>query len=432
MVCPGKIVAPRFETFATISAAFYVDNQDRGSTAGDKAGALLYGTFDATPANQMLTINASTTIAQNLTVQGTGNSYFAGNVGIGTTSPQSTLYVSGAGSGSYDGVPALGVFESGPSGAWNILFRNTVVGPSGDVGFHYVRSGILELGSAGLDSGLTTWDFSNYPGTSTEQGDFVTLQNDSTPLLYSDHSNNSVGIATDTPWRTLSVTGTVGFDGLTGATGAGSLCLSSNKEVVYNSGSDNCLSSLRSTKNDINNLTLSGTSTVAALVPVSFVYNNDASSTVRYGFIAEDTAAVDAHLGTYDQSGKLSGVDDRSILSIIVKALQELIATVAGFAHSFASDNITANNSLCVKKSDGTPICITGDQLSAVLSGTGQSPSNPVQISAGTFTIASPSPSSNEGTTTSTTTDTIVTASSTPPTSPPTDATTSAATSTTQ
>ena len=111
--------------------------------------------------------------------------------------------------------------------------------------------------------------------------------------------------------------------------------------------------------------------------------------------------------------------------------------TVAGFAQSITTklltaDNITANNSLCVKKSDGTPVCITGDQLSAVLSGAGQAPSNPVQISAGSFTIASSSSSSNEGTTTSTTTDTIVAASSTPSTSPPTVATTSAATSTTQ
>jgi hypothetical protein len=128
---------------------------------------------------------------------------------------------------------------------------------------------------------------------------------------------------------------------LTGAVGSGSLCLSANKEVVYNAGSDNCLSSLRSTKHDINPLGVDALSQIAALVPVSFIYNNDASSTVRYGFIAEDTAAVDSHLGTYDQSGKLSGVDDRSILSIIVKALQELIgevgnltATVAGFAQS--------------------------------------------------------------------------------------------------
>lgn len=44
--------------YETESNAFYVNNQDRANTAGDKAGSLLYGTFDATPANQTLTINA--------------------------------------------------------------------------------------------------------------------------------------------------------------------------------------------------------------------------------------------------------------------------------------------------------------------------------------------------------------------------------------
>lgn len=41
------------------SSAFYVDNQDRTNTAGDKAGALLYGTFNATPASQTLRVNAA-------------------------------------------------------------------------------------------------------------------------------------------------------------------------------------------------------------------------------------------------------------------------------------------------------------------------------------------------------------------------------------
>lgn len=142
-------------------------------------------------------------------------------------------------------------------------------------------------------------------------------------------SSGNVGIATTSPWRKLSVTGTVGFDGLTGSTGAGSLCLSSNKEVVYNSGSDSCLSSTRATKHDIQNLDLDALSLIDLLQPVSFVYNNDASSTVRYGFIAEDAATADSHFATYDSQGVISGIDDRSIISIIVEAIQELGSKIA-------------------------------------------------------------------------------------------------------
>jgi hypothetical protein len=62
-------------------------------------------------------------------------------------------------------------------------------------------------------------------------------------------STGSIGIGTTTPWRTLSVTGTVGMDGLNAITGTNSsLCLDSNKQVVYSSNSDSCASSLRSTK----------------------------------------------------------------------------------------------------------------------------------------------------------------------------------------
>ena len=47
------------------SNSLYIDAIDRGNTPGDKAGALLYGTFNSTPANQ--TINGSTTISNSLT-----------------------------------------------------------------------------------------------------------------------------------------------------------------------------------------------------------------------------------------------------------------------------------------------------------------------------------------------------------------------------
>ncbi len=89
-------LGPSAGRYETASDTFYIDNQDRTNTAGDKAGALLYGTFNATPANQTLTINATATVAQNLVVSGTGNSSLAGNFGIGDTSPDAKLDVNGS------------------------------------------------------------------------------------------------------------------------------------------------------------------------------------------------------------------------------------------------------------------------------------------------------------------------------------------------
>lgn len=80
--------------YETGSNAFYVDNQDRTNTAGDKAGALLYGTFAATAATQTLTVNAGT-ITLNGAVSAAGN--FAVNKDAGSaiftfTSNSTTYY----------------------------------------------------------------------------------------------------------------------------------------------------------------------------------------------------------------------------------------------------------------------------------------------------------------------------------------------------
>ncbi|MDD4625195.1 MAG: hypothetical protein PHC82_02645, partial [Candidatus Pacebacteria bacterium] len=90
--------------YETGSNSFYVDNQDRGSTAGDKTKALLYGTFAAATSSQQLTVNGALNVAGTLTVGGIpigsgggGDSYWvqsgsniyasstSWNLGVGTT-----------------------------------------------------------------------------------------------------------------------------------------------------------------------------------------------------------------------------------------------------------------------------------------------------------------------------------------------------------
>lgn len=67
--------AGKYETGA---ASFYVDAIDRTNTAGDKAGALLYGTFNATAASQTLAINAAVTTLGRTT--GAGFTSSAGDI----------------------------------------------------------------------------------------------------------------------------------------------------------------------------------------------------------------------------------------------------------------------------------------------------------------------------------------------------------------
>ena len=63
------------------SGAFYVNNQDRTDTAGDKAKSLLYGTFHATPASQTLKCNGTFDVlaSNTLTLSAYGEMFQYGN-----------------------------------------------------------------------------------------------------------------------------------------------------------------------------------------------------------------------------------------------------------------------------------------------------------------------------------------------------------------
>ncbi len=207
-----------------------------------------------------------------------------GNVGIGTTGPYGRLSIKQSTS---DFLGGIYLQEPSTADTWGIVGA----------------SGTLYFGSATNAS------------AADNQADF------SARMVI--QQTGSVGIGTTTPWRTLSVTGTVGFDGLTGSTGAGSLCLTANKQVVYNSASDSCLPSLRETKHDITPLAQSASAILEQLQPVSFIYNEGDGRT-RYGFIAEDVAVVNPHLATYNASSTISGIDDRAVLALLVKGFREV------------------------------------------------------------------------------------------------------------
>jgi parallel beta-helix repeat protein len=258
-----------------------------------------------------------------------GDTY--GNIGIGTSTPDSLLTLSG--DSTYNGTSALSLHSFiSPTKTLNMGFDVT-----NNLSFlQSINSGVEYL-----------------------------------PLAFNAAGGN-VGVGTTSPWRVLSVAGTVGLSGLTGSTGAGSLCLDANKQVVYNSASDSCLSSTRATKHDITSLGMSGQELVDKLTPVSFVYNTG-DSRVRYGFIAEDAGAVDPHFATYDASSTISGIDDRSIISVLVKALQEIGVQLRSMATAIVTKQLTFErgtgdeltlNKLCL----GTT-CVTETELKSLLNG---------------------------------------------------------------
>jgi len=87
--------AGRYETG---SDSLYIDNQDRTDTAGDKAKALLYGTFAATASAQQLTINAGTVTLNGSAV--TAASYSGAGTGLTGTAASLTA-------GNVTTIPAL-------------------------------------------------------------------------------------------------------------------------------------------------------------------------------------------------------------------------------------------------------------------------------------------------------------------------------------
>jgi len=175
----------------------------------------------------------------------------------------------------------------------------------------------------------------------------------------------NVGVGTTSPWRTLSVEGTVSFKNLTSNTGAAtaSLCLSATNEVTRNTDNETCITSSERYKKNIETL-LDGVSldTLMQLRPVTFEYKD--SPGLRYGLIAEEVDAVDKTLVGYDDQGLPNSVRYTSIIPLLIDAVKDLATMVANFAQSFTSKEIHATNLLCIGET-----CMNESQLKTLLAG---------------------------------------------------------------
>ena len=120
--------------YETGSNSFYVDNQDRTNTAGDKAGALLYGTFNATASSQTLSINAATTIPYQLRI----NSTLSLNGSTGTSGY--VLTSNGASAPTWSALPATGVTVADDTTTNSSLYPLFTTATSGSVTTQYVSS----------------------------------------------------------------------------------------------------------------------------------------------------------------------------------------------------------------------------------------------------------------------------------------------------
>lgn len=375
----------------------------------------------AITATSTLNVTGLTTLGNASTTQigSTGSAYFAttnGNVGIGTTTPYSRLSVWGGGTGTGQlfslvnsaSTTLMQVLDNGNIGigttspyaklsvVGEVVARNftatsttatsTIAGGlnvgSGSINYDF-SSGLttiqnLAFGSMSFetDSGIVSWF--DMPVTSAASAGTVqsyTAYIDGTNVLTvygeSDGSggvqNTAVGVGTTTPWRTFSVTGTVGLDGLTTNTGGvtSALCLDANNQVTKNTDNETCVASSERYKHNITPMnSLTALSILNGLEPVTFEYNN-ATGTVRFGLIAEQVELIEDRLVSYDDLNRPQAVRYTDIIPLLIQGIKDLYVTVTGFANKFTT------RELCVED-----VCITKEQFLAMLEAADVEPSN--------------------------------------------------------
>jgi hypothetical protein len=380
-----------------------------------------------------------------------GTSPGGGDLGIGTTSPYSLLSISNSVT-----TPAntpLFTIASTTGGTSTTTVMTVLANGNVGIGTANPNEAVLQIQSPAVNTTGMKIKFGTnnvlalHDGAGSEHaGEMYLWDNNvvntyitASPSLASYFNAGKVGIGTTTPYARLEVWGpdsgatTTAFSVVNNA--------STTAFAVYDNGNATYAGSIfqssdQRLKTAITPLDASSSlAAIEALTPVSYTRIDQPGSGQNLGFIAQAVQTIFPQLVSTTSATALTPdgtltLNYVGLVAPMVRAIQalagqvsSLAATVAGFAQSFVSQNITATQHLCVKKSDGSNVCITGDELNTLLNQSGQSaiiitdvpaPTSP-QASQGTAsdTPATSTPSTGSGQAATTTDSTVTTANDT-------------------
>jgi hypothetical protein len=374
-----------------VNGQFDIDADSTAPTVGSPAYRFVGDGNTGIYSQGIDTINLTSGGTETFRSDTASTSVVSGNFGVGTSAPATKLQIQQSGSGT-----ALGIYggsldgTSDNTGGFGILLshngagnRQLVFGPSENVnnsgaglfrfafgsniatldginGTGGTRTSInmgtdttgVAIGNAGLAYNATLpAKLSVYSeaanvglavlGASAQSGNFmnVTANGGSAGGIFSILSSGNVGVASTTPWKKFSVTGTVAIDGLSAGTNKNAVCLDTVTKEIVNAGANVCVTSSRKNKDNIANLTTKNTiDIINRLNPVSFTMRDGGNKMV--GFIAEEVDKVDPRLVEYASEDvkypKATGVIKKgepisvyygNITSLLTKAVQYLIGS---------------------------------------------------------------------------------------------------------
>jgi len=344
-----------------------------------------------------------------------------GKVGIGTTTPPNKLTVNGTGNFG-DGNPADGVvYANGPNNLLELhsgfaeglavyshasgvftaptiyLYKsrgtqNVPTSPqSGDI-LGYLQYGGYDGSSYFQSASIESVASQNWASGNTGTNlDFYVDQNGAeslnSPIMRMANSGN-VGVDTSSPYSRLQVSG----PDAASSTSAFAVVNSASTTVfsVFDGGNAQLSGTLTQSsdqrlKTNIQSLdAVHALSLIEGLNPVTFNWiDPNQGSGPQVGFIAQQVQQIFPELVSTTSATALTpggtlGLNYIGLISPIVSAIQalssevrNLITEVQGFAQSFTTKTLNSQqdntHELCVINSAGTPICVTGDQLAALL-----------------------------------------------------------------